>query len=66
MRTTQNVDRLGRIIRNAKTQIILAERSGNHDRAYQVALNAVDETGRMMAALSSYAQAKSKRVHVGA
>jgi hypothetical protein len=67
MRTTQNINRLSRIIRNTQTQIILAEQVKNYYCAYRLALNAVDETRRMLNALSSYAQAKAEnRAHVTA
>lgn len=67
MRTTQNVDRLSRIIRNTRAQILIAEQTKNYDRAYKLAMNAVDETGRMLNALANYAQAKAEnRAHAAA
>jgi hypothetical protein len=46
------------MIRNTQTQIILAEQSKNYERAYRLAMNAVDETSRMLRAMASYTQAK--------
>lgn len=60
MRTDRNINRLQRIIRNAKTQIILAEQSKNYAAAYQTARIAIDETSRILSAMESYARAKNK------
>lgn len=61
MRTTRSIDRLAKIIQNTKAQILMADQSKNYERAYRLALNAVDETGRMLNALSNYASAKAEK-----
>jgi hypothetical protein len=46
------------MLRNTKAQILMAEQSKNYERAYRLALNAVDETSRMLTAMANYAQSK--------